>query len=67
VNALFYVKLYNHSVNQFERLLATTPDGPHDRWSTLQDEVLKQYTPMWKIVSSQFICLTPETVWRDYL
>jgi hypothetical protein len=65
VNALFSVRLYNHSRNDRDRFLITVADGPHDRQAVAKELIYSQVPEGWKITACEFICLTPEEVWKE--
>ena len=71
MNALFYITVFRKHNTKWLAFVVTTPDGPHDRHATVVDsfteEFRREYGPMNDParVHAEFVCLTPESVWRE--
>ncbi len=64
MNALFYFSGYHFKNNEWWRFLITVADGPHDRWLAAKDLISREY-PELNRWSGEFICLTPEYVFKE--
>lgn len=64
LNALFYFTAYHHQANERWRFAVTVPDGPHERYAQAKDLLRKEY-PELSRWSGEFICLTPEEVFKE--
>lgn len=67
MNALFYVTAYHFANNEWWRFAITTPDSPYDRHAAVIDLFHKEMDQEARFtrVGAQFICLTPDVVWRE--
>ncbi len=64
MNALFYFTGYLHPAHDRRRFVLTTPDGPHDRFERAK-EMLLTTLPNFSNWHGQFICLTPEEIFKE--
>lgn len=64
MNALFFFTGYLHPAHDRRRFVITTPDGVHDRLAAAR-ETLIAAMPNFSGWCGQFICLTPEDVFKE--
>lgn len=64
MRALFYFTGYNFTSNQYWRFAISVPDGYHDRHAVAKDMLAEAY-PRLSNWSGQFICLTPEEIFKE--
>lgn len=64
MRALFYFSGYDFATNKYWRFVLSVNDGPHDRYASALDEVREAY-PRLTNWSGQFICLTPEHIFKE--
>ena len=64
MKALFYFAGYHHRNNEWWRFAVTVPDGPHDRYAVARDMLASDYPDLTRW-SGQFVCLTPDDVFKE--
>lgn len=64
MKALFYFAGYYFKNNEWWHFAVTVPDGPHDRYEQARGLLVAEY-PQLNRWSGQFICLTPDDVFKE--
>jgi hypothetical protein len=71
MNALFYITVLRKAGEKWLAFVVTTPDGPHDRHAAVLDTFNAEFRREFQAlgfpvrVHAEFVCLTPESVWKE--
>jgi hypothetical protein len=64
MRALFFITV--HDGSQWRCFLVSTPDGLHDRHAAVLAAFEREHGPLdGRKVHAEFICLTPEDIWKE--